>query len=108
MPILDKIKTLKFNEQGLIPVITQDHTTKQVLMLAWMNEEALLKTLNTKDVWYWSRSRNCLWRKGETSGHTQTLVKAHIDCDQDTLLIEVEQMGPACHTGKVSCFFTPF
>ncbi len=75
-------------------------------MMAWMNREALEKTINTKDVHYWSRTRNALWHKGETSGHTQKLVELFIDCDGDTLLLKVEQKGPACHTGEKTCFFT--
>lgn len=98
-------EALKFNEKGLIPVITQDCSTGEVLMLAWMNEEALKKTLETKKVHYWSRSRNELWLKGETSGHFQTLKSIRLDCDGDTLLLEVEQSGAACHTGNRSCFY---
>jgi phosphoribosyl-AMP cyclohydrolase len=94
-----------FNEQGLVPVIAQDDATGQVLMLAWMNREALRLTLATGDVTYWSRSRQSLWRKGETSGHTQKLVSAALDCDGDTLLLRIRQTGPACHTGEKSCFF---
>lgn len=97
---------VKFNEAGLVPVIAQDATTRQVLMHAWMNREALEETLRTKRVCYWSRSRQALWRKGETSGHVQRLVTLSVDCDGDTLLAQVEQTGPACHTGAVSCFFT--
>lgn len=98
-------EALKFNEKGLIPVITQDCSTGEVLMLAWMNEKALKKTLETKKVHYWSRSRNELWLKGETSGHFQTLKSIRLDCDGDTLLLEVEQSGAACHTGNRSCFY---
>lgn len=96
---------LKFNDQGLIPAIAQCTHTKQVLMLAWMNREALEKTLATQEVWYFSRSRNQLWRKGETSHHTQKLIHLRLDCDGDSLLIEVEQQGPACHTNRASCFY---
>jgi phosphoribosyl-AMP cyclohydrolase len=98
---------LKLNEQKLIPVIAQDATSNEVLMLAWMNKEALMNTLETGHVTYWSRSRQKLWTKGETSGHTQKLVEARIDCDGDTLLLRVEQHGPACHTGEPNCFFRP-
>lgn len=101
-------KTLspQWNEQGLIPAITQDADTGEVLMLAWMNAEALEKTLTSKQVVYWSRSRRALWRKGETSGNTQDLVDAHLDCDGDTLLLRVKQHGAgACHTGRRTCFF---
>jgi phosphoribosyl-AMP cyclohydrolase len=100
-------KALTLNEQGLIPVIAQDQKSGAVLMLAWMNKEALTLTLDTKDVTYWSRSRQNLWRKGESSGHTQKLVEARLDCDGDTLLLVVDQTGPACHTGEANCFFRP-
>jgi phosphoribosyl-AMP cyclohydrolase len=89
----------------LVPVVAQKHDTGEVLMLAWMNRESLLKSLETKQMTYWSRSRNKLWRKGETSGHFQTLIEMRVDCDGDTLLALVEQVGPACHTGAQSCFF---
>ena len=95
-----------WNEQGLIPVITQDATNGEVLMLAWMNAEALAKTLETGEAVYWSRSRQSLWRKGATSGNTQKLVGACLDCDGDTLLLQVKQQGDgACHTGRRTCFF---
>ena len=100
------IKNLKFDERGLIPAIAQDYITGAVLMLAWMNKESLEKTVATGDVYYWSRSRNSLWRKGETSGHTQKLKEFFIDCDADTILLKIEQTGVACHTGESSCFFT--
>ena len=90
---------------GLVPAIAQDATSGEVLMMAWMNADALKRTLSTGDVVYWSRSRKKLWRKGETSGHTQRLVEAYVDCDGDTLLLKVEQTGPACHTGAPTCFF---
>ena len=96
---------VSYNSHGLVPVIAQDAKTKTVLMMAWMNKEALSITLATKDVTYYSRSRQKLWRKGETSGHTQKLVDAMIDCDGDTLLLMVEQIGAACHTGEPNCFF---
>ena len=96
---------LKFNEEGLIPAIIQDVHTKQVLMLAYMNEESYQKTLATKQTWFYSRSRKQLWHKGETSGHYQTVKKISLDCDSDTLLLEVEQTGAACHTGNPTCFF---
>ncbi|MEK9654065.1 MAG: phosphoribosyl-AMP cyclohydrolase [Halieaceae bacterium] len=95
----------KWNEQGLIPVVTQDAETGEVLMLAWTNAEALQETLATGDVVYWSRSRRSLWRKGATSGNTQRLVDARLDCDGDTLLLRVHQQGGACHTGRPNCFF---
>jgi phosphoribosyl-AMP cyclohydrolase len=96
---------VKFNEAGLVPVIAQSCATGRVLMHAWMNREALERTLETGHVTYWSRSRQSLWRKGETSGHTQRLVEAFIDCDGDTLLLSVDQLGPACHTGAPTCFY---
>ncbi len=94
-----------WNADGLITAIAIDHETNFFLMLAHMNEDALLQTLQEKQVVYWSRSRQKLWRKGETSGHTQTLIEAYIDCDQDALLLRVKQKGPACHTGRQSCFY---
>ncbi len=97
----------KFDAAGLIPAITQDAETGAVLMLAWMNEEALRLTLETRRVTYWSRSRQALWVKGESSGHRQELIEARLDCDGDALLLRVRQTGPACHTGAASCFFTP-
>ena len=101
-----KLETeVSYNSDGLVPVIAQDAATKAVLMMAWMNKEALGITLKTKDVTYYSRSRQKLWRKGETSGHTQKLVDAYLDCDGDTLLLSVEQIGAACHTGEPDCFF---
>jgi phosphoribosyl-ATP pyrophosphohydrolase/phosphoribosyl-AMP cyclohydrolase len=99
------INTLKFNESGLIPVIVQDYKTLEVLMLAYMNKEALEKTLKTKLGTYFSRSRNTLWQKGETSGNIQYVKSLAYDCDQDTLLLKVKQVGPACHTGNNSCFY---
>lgn len=100
-------KTLLWNADGLIPVIAQEAGSGDVLMMAWMNEEALARTLSTGIVHYWSRSRQKLWRKGETSGHEQTLVELKADCDGDTLLATVHQKGVACHTGNKTCFFTP-
>jgi phosphoribosyl-AMP cyclohydrolase len=98
--------TLTYNDAGLIPAIAQDHGTGEVLMLAWMNAEAVVRTLNTGRVTYWSRSRQAFWVKGGTSGHVQELVELRVDCDRDTLLLRVRQTGPACHTGARSCFFT--
>ncbi len=98
--------TLRFDDRGLIPAIAQDAATGEVLMLAWMNAEAVARTLATCDVTYWSRSRAAFWVKGETSGHRQRLVEMRIDCDRDCLLLRVAQTGPACHTGARSCFFT--
>ena len=99
------IDQLALNEQGLIPVITQDATSKSVLMFAWMNIEALQLTLSTKRMTYWSRSRKQLWVKGETSGHTQSPVSVAFDCDGDAILFWVNQNGAACHTGRKSCFY---
>lgn len=96
---------LRFDENGLIPVITQDYKTKEVLMLAYMNKEALEKTLESGYVHYWSRSRKSIWKKGETSGNLQRVISIKYDCDEDALLIEVEQKGVACHTGNYSCFY---
>ena len=98
--------TLKYNEAGLIPVIAQDNNTLEVLMLAWMNLEAVERTLKTGKLTYWSRSRSEFWIKGETSGNTQELVELRFDCDRDALLAIVKQKGPACHTNRKSCFFT--
>lgn len=97
---------LKYNEAGLIPVIAQDNNTLEVLMLAWMNLEAVERTLKTGKLTYWSRSRSEFWIKGETSGNTQELVELRFDCDRDALLAIVKQKGPACHTNRKSCFFT--
>ena len=99
------IGQVKFDEHGLVPAIAQDHASGAVLMLAWMNRDALVRTLDSGGMTYWSRSRGALWRKGETSGHTQRVVEAWIDCDGDTLLFKVDQSGPACHTGAPACFF---
>lgn len=99
------LKKLDFKKgKGLIPVVVQDSETSEVLMLAYANEEALKKTLSTGYAHYWSRSRKKLWMKGETSGHTQKIKQVLTDCDYDTLLYVVEQQGPACHTGKYTCF----
>lgn len=99
------LKKIAFNLNGLVPVVAQHFQTGEVLMMAWMNRESLEKTLETGQVYYWSRSRHTLWRKGETSGHTQALKELYMDCDGDTLLIKVDQVGPACHTGEKTCFF---
>ena len=100
------IDKLKFDEKGLIPVIAQDYKDGAVLMMAYMNRKSLQKTLETKEMWYWSRSRKELWHKGETSGNIQKVKELYYDCDADTILAKVEQVGGvACHTGKRSCFF---
>ena len=98
--------SLKYDANGLIPCITQDAATGDVLMFAWMNADAVNQTLTTQRVTYWSRSRNALWIKGETSGHSQTLQDLRIDCDRDCLLALVTQTGPACQTNRQSCFYT--
>ena len=99
------LAAVKFDERGLVPAIAQSAATGQVLMMAWMNRETLQATLANKEVTYWSRSRQKIWKKGETSGHTQRLVEALVDCDGDVVLLKVDQLGPACHTGAPSCFF---
>ena len=98
--------TLAFNESGLIPVIVQSEATGEVLMMAWMNEEAVQRTIDTRKVTYWSRSRQSFWVKGETSGNVQQLIDLRMDCDKDCLLALVKQTGPACHTNRRSCFYT--
>ena len=98
-------ESLKFDAQGLIPAVVQDATTRQVLTLAFMNRESLQKTLETHETWFWSRSRQELWHKGATSGHTQRVVEIQVDCDADALVVLVEPRGPACHTGAPTCFF---
>lgn len=102
---IDFLEQIHFNAQGLIPAIAVDVNTNEVLMMAWMNKNSLIETLTTKQVCYWSRSRNDYWRKGQTSGNQQQLVEIFADCDMDTLLIKVKQKGAACHTGRRSCFF---
>ena len=101
-PVLD---ALAWNSDGLIAAIAQQHGSGEVLMLAWMNRQALTETLATGQVCYWSRSRGQLWRKGESSGHWQQLVEARLDCDGDAVLLIVDQQGPACHTGRPTCFY---
>ena len=96
---------VRFNADGLIPAIAQDADNGQILMMAWMNAEALAETLRGGQVCYWSRSRGALWRKGETSGNVQELVDLSIDCDGDTILMQVRQTGAACHTHRRSCFY---
>ena len=98
------INSLKFDDSGLLPVIIQDAENQEVLMLAYMNKESLQKTIETSLATYWSRSRKCFWVKGETSGHYQKVKEIYFDCDKDTLLIKIEQIGVACHTGTRSCF----
>jgi phosphoribosyl-AMP cyclohydrolase len=98
-------ESLRYDAAGLIPVVVQDAETQQVLMLAWMNAAAVARTLATGRMTYWSRSRQAFWVKGETSGHTQDLVELRVDCDRDSLLARVRQVGPACHTNRKSCFY---
>jgi phosphoribosyl-AMP cyclohydrolase len=98
--------TLRYDARGLIPAIAQEAETGEVLMMAWMTAEAVARTLETGRVTYWSRSRQAFWEKGATSGHVQELVEMRVDCDRDTLLLLVRQTGPACHTGRRSCFYT--
>ncbi len=100
------LAALKFNADGLVPAIAQQHDSGEVLMMAWMNREAVQETLETGRVCYFSRSRNALWRKGETSGQQQRLVEFLVDCDGDTILVKVDQDGVACHTGRRTCFYS--
>ena len=102
-----ELNTLTFDEHGLIPAIVQDARTREVLTLAYMNAESLARTVETKQTWFWSRSRNQLWHKGETSGNTQEVIELLLDCDGDAIVVLVEPAGPACHTGARSCFETP-
>ena len=99
------VKAIRFNDQGLVPAIAQQHDSGEVLMMAWMNADAVAETLGTGRVCYWSRSRARLWRKGESSGQVQTLKEFRWDCDADTVLVLVDQKGVACHTGRHNCFF---
>ncbi|TBN43780.1 phosphoribosyl-AMP cyclohydrolase [Paracoccus subflavus] len=98
--------SLRFDGHGLIPAIAQDADNGEVLMLAWMNEESIVRTLRSGRATYWSRSRQAFWTKGESSGHVQELVELRLDCDRDCLLLLVRQTGPACHTNRRSCFYT--
>ncbi len=104
-PLAEVLQAIPWNADGLIAAIAQQHDTREVLMLAWMNRAALEETLFTGRVCYWSRSRQSLWRKGETSGHVQTLREARLDCDGDAILLLVDQHGAACHTGRPNCFY---
>jgi phosphoribosyl-AMP cyclohydrolase len=99
------VKDLRFDERGLIPAVVQDADSGEVLMVAWMNDEAVRRTVESGRTWFWSRSRGELWRKGDTSGNAQHVREVRYDCDGDTLLVRVHQEGPACHTGERSCFF---
>lgn len=100
-----QMDNIRFDNNGLIPAIVQDYVTGNVLMLAYMNEESLKRTIETKETWFYSRSRKELWNKGATSGNRQQVKKITVDCDQDAILIEVVPLGPACHTGEQSCFY---
>ena len=102
------ISKLKFNEDGLVPAIVQDAKSGRVLMMAWMNAQSIDRTIATGTTHFWSRSRKTIWMKGETSGHKQTVKRISLDCDGDTLLIEVDQEGAACHEGYRSCFFRAY
>ena len=104
LPLSDPSESVRFNADDLVPAVAQQYDSGEVLMMAWMNAEALRETLATGRVCYWSRSRSRLWRKGERSGQIQRLVEIRLDCDGDTLLLLVDQQGPACHTGRRSCF----
>jgi phosphoribosyl-AMP cyclohydrolase len=101
----DILTAIRFDADGLVPAIAQQHDSGEILMMAWMNRDAVLESLATGRVCYWSRSRRSLWRKGESSGQVQTLVEMRLDCDGDTILLRVDQAGVACHTGRRSCFF---
>ena len=105
MTLTETLDSLKYNADGLIPAIAQQFDTHEVLMMAWMNRASIEETLETGRVCYWSRSRNRFWRKGESSGQMQVLKELRIDCDADTILLLVDQTGPACHTGRRSCFY---
>lgn len=105
MTLTETLDSLKYNNDGLVPAIAQQFDTHEVLMMAWMNRASIEETLETGRVCYWSRSRNRFWRKGESSGQMQVLKEFRIDCDADTILLLVDQTGPACHTGRRSCFY---
>ena len=106
--MIPSLDSLKYDAAGLIPAIVTDHATGEVLMMAWMNKESLASTIETKFTHFWSRSRKKFWKKGESSGHTQRVLSIRTDCDRDTLLIGVEQIGAACHDGYRSCFYNDF
>ena len=103
---MNAVDKIQFNEKGLVPVITQDFVTSEILMMAWMNKEAISLSIKTQTAVYFSRSRQKLWFKGEESGHTQQIIEIYTDCDQDTIMLKVNQKGGiACHTGRANCFF---
>ena len=101
----EALTALNFDEKGLIPAVIQDASSKDILMVAWMNAESLQKTVESGETWFWSRSRRELWHKGGTSGNTQKVIEIRYDCDGDSLLVLVEPAGPACHTGEQTCFY---
>ena len=101
----DWVNALTWTDDGLIPVISQDHKTGRILMMAWMNRDALVKTIETGNAHYWSRSRKKMWMKGESSGHTQKVLEIRTDCDSDVIMLTIEQSGLACHTGRETCFY---
>jgi len=105
LPLSEVLNDLPYNKEGLIPAIAQQFDTNEVLMMAWMNKEAISETLDTGRVCFWSRSRQAFWRKGESSGQVQMLKQMRFDCDGDTILLKVDQTGPACHTGRRNCFY---
>ncbi len=102
------VPTLTYDERGLIPAVIQQYDTLEVLMVAWMDAEAVKRTVESGRTWFWSRSRQAYWNKGETSGHAQEVKEIRYDCDADTLLVLVDQVGVACHTGERTCFFNSF
>ena len=104
-PAQQILDAIKYNADGLVPAIAQQHDTGEVLMQAWMNRDAIAESLQTGRVCYWSRSRQQYWRKGETSGHVQSLIALYVDCDGDSILLKVDQQGPACHTNRRSCYY---
>jgi phosphoribosyl-AMP cyclohydrolase len=105
-PMASLLERIVFDKDGLVPAIAQQHDSGEVLMLAWMNHDSIVETVTSGQVCYWSRARATLWRKGETSGQVQRLVELRLDCDGDAILLQVDQSGVACHTGRRSCFFT--
>lgn len=105
LPLQEVLENLPYNQDGLIPAIAQQHDSGEVLMMAWMNRASIEETLKTGRVCYWSRSRQAYWRKGESSGQVQNLKSIRFDCDGDTVLLQVDQLGPACHTGRRNCFY---
>ena len=101
----DFLNSVRFNDDGLVPAIAQQYDTGEILMMAWMTKETLQETITTRRACYWSRSRQAFWRKGDTSGHSQHVKEVYLDCDGDTIVLKIDQIGAACHTGAPSCFF---